>query len=233
MEIAFIIQQAEELLARGAGEEALAILLEARMRDPQALELANAYACVLFHLGRLEEAEKILRSLLECHPKDLRLLNNLGYLLLAKSESTPTRRKEMLMEAIAYLEEARRLHPQDSEVLTNLGIALTRADRAEEALPLFAEAIALDPTSASAHNNRGVALRSLGRLDEAAEAFREALRIQPCDITAANNLGCVERARGRHEEAEKWLRHAAEHGSVVGNRNLALTLRESDPKNTG
>lgn len=80
-------------------------------------------------------------------------------------------------EAIDVLKSALQRHPQEPRLWTTLGLALTYAGRATEALTFFDEGVRLDPSLAAAVYNRGLALCDLGRLAEADAEFQAACRL--------------------------------------------------------
>ena len=69
-------------------------------------------------------------------------------------------------DALAALERAAQLLPQDPECLSNLGAALRRTGRLEQALACHRRAVDMLPNSAEAWNNLGNTLRDLGRHEE-------------------------------------------------------------------
>ncbi len=66
-------------------------------------------------------------------------------------------------EALALLEDARRLAPADANVAAQTGKLLLSQGNAAAALSEFGRALALDPRDAVNYNNRGVALAALGK----------------------------------------------------------------------
>jgi len=92
----------------------------------------------------------------------------------------------------------------------NLGIVLTKAGRAAEALERFREALAIHPDDPVARNHLGVALKELGRADEAVEQYEAALRVAPHYVAALNNLGAALVDQGRLDDAVARLQKALE-----------------------
>ena len=90
--------------------------------------------------------------------------------------------------AIAILEQAREMAPEDPRVPEAEGRVYLKLRRPEQALPEFGIALALAPRSVEAMNNRGVALLSLGQREAARADFERALAIDPCWFDARLNL---------------------------------------------
>jgi predicted O-linked N-acetylglucosamine transferase (SPINDLY family) len=187
-------------------------------------ELSQALA--LHRAGRLAEAERLYRLLLQRNPRQPDALTLLGTVCLQRGEwaegvalidrslalapnqpnawvnrgnaQSALRRFD---EALASYDRALALKPDLAEAHNNRGNALRDLHRPEEALASYDRALALDPRYADAHNNRGGALRALNRLAEALESFDRAIALQPAYAEAFNNRGVVLRELGRTEEA--------------------------------
>ena len=111
-------------------------------------------------------------------------------------------------EAIAVLEDLRRLRPSNGRHLACLAKALKARGRSKEAAPILEEAVAAEraavaarPDDVSAHHNLGLALEHQGKLEEAIAEYRAALRIQPGLATAYNNIGWILDGQGKLKEA--------------------------------
>ena len=103
-------------------------------------------------------------------------------------------------DALAALEQALALNPQDASAWANKGVTLARLDRPEDALGALEQALALDPQDADAWYNRGVMLGNLGRLEEELASYEQTLSLNPQDANAWNNMGAVLGNLGRFEE---------------------------------
>lgn len=91
-------------------------------------------------------------------------------------------------EALAVLESAQSLAPNDPAVASEMGRAYLAMGKNAEALASFGRALALAPGDPAAFNNRGVALLSLGQRDAARQDFERALALDPCQFDARLNL---------------------------------------------
>lgn len=70
----------------------------------------------------------------------------------------------------------------------NLGVALSLAERTEEAVCHYSAALLIKPDYADAHNNLGVTLAVQGKFDEAIDHYTQALRISHDHEKARANL---------------------------------------------
>ncbi|HWA10349.1 MAG TPA: tetratricopeptide repeat protein [Opitutaceae bacterium] len=78
--------------------------------------------------------------------------------------------------------------PLNEHARINYGIALTKAERAEEAAAQFKEAVRIQPNSLQAHNNLGNALVLAGQYDEAIVEYERVLRDRPGERGVQQNL---------------------------------------------
>jgi len=109
-------------------------------------------------LGRLDEAESVLRAAAAKGHWDADVLNNLAVTLAAKRN---------LDEAETFAKRATMAQPERGEGWNTLGEIKLRRGKAVEALQLFEHSIQLDPDIPARHFNRGLALAALGRVAEA------------------------------------------------------------------
>jgi tetratricopeptide (TPR) repeat protein len=150
----------------------------------------------LHQQGRLAEAERLYREVLQQSPKRFDALYLLGISALAADRN---------QQAVSLLDRSIRLNPTFPPSWCNRGLALARINRQAEALASFDKAIALDPAFADAWYNRGVALKELGDFEKAVVSFDKALALRPVDAEAQNNRALALTSLGRHEEALESL----------------------------
>ena len=220
------------------------------MTTQQALQTALDH----HQAGRLTEAERIYRQVLQVEPRNVDALHLLG--LVAHQLGINAQAVELIESAHrfgrpqaaslnslgkAYLglgrpDEARRsfrkalaLQPDYAEVHNNLGVALRELGRPDEAERSYRRASTLQPDDAQAHYNLGNALRDLGRLDEAGQSYRRALALKPDYAEAHNNLAIALHGVGQLEEAEKGYRAALaiKPGYLAAYHNLGNLLRDA------
>ncbi len=90
--------------------------------------------------------------------------------------------------ALAMLERARQMAPDDPRIPAEEGRIYMTLGRPDQALPEFGRALALSPHSVEAMNNRGVALLALNQKEAARADFERALAMDPCQFDARLNL---------------------------------------------
>ena len=153
----------------------------------------------LFRQGHFAQVVEEGERLAVRHPRSGFLLQLLGsaQARLGQSEA-----------AVASLEKALAIAPNDAETRNNLGILLAGLGRDAEAIARFSEAAALAPHNADARNNLGVLLGKAGRQAEALEALEQAIRLRPGHAQTYFNLGNLLKDSGRMEDAVQAFRQA-------------------------
>ncbi len=151
----------------------------------------------LFGAGRHAEMAALAAQAAQRHPQDGLAWKALGTALLAQGH-----------DALAALQRAAALLPQDVEVLSNLGGLLAARGEFEAAAQHHRAALTLRPGFAEAHSNLGDVLASLGRWDEAAASCLLALHLRPTLAAAHCNLGRARAGQGRLDEAAASYRQA-------------------------
>lgn len=115
------------------------------------------------------------------------------------------------VEAIKWLEKARKADPNNANVLLFLGMNYLELNKPEKAKDVLVRGVAHHPQDAQLHFQLGVTEDRLGHMDDAAIQFKSVLAIDPKNAAAMNYLGYSWAERGVHlEEAEHLLRKAVE-----------------------
>lgn len=199
-------ESAERHLAQGlalkqAGrfEEAAQAFRKAILLDPRRPE---AYAKLREVYGR-KKIEELIQELEKAKARDKGdfISRNLLGVLYAK--------KRLWQKAIALLQEALRIQPQDVDALTNLGWILTELKRYEEARQKFQEALRLSPDSARAHAGLGGIYAEANRDWKAAIAeYLKALHVEPENATYLSDLAWAYYQAGQVDRAIEVFRKA-------------------------
>ena len=142
--------------------------------------------------GRLEEAEKLYRLILETDPTNMHVNNNLGNLLNILGR---------LNEAEECYRKSIEFKPDHVEALNNLGNILAKLNKLDEARSSYKKAIKIKPNYAEAYNNLGIIFYKLGKLADAEINNRRAIELKTNYAEAYNNLGATLQKRGKLEEA--------------------------------
>jgi tetratricopeptide (TPR) repeat protein/ADP-heptose:LPS heptosyltransferase len=142
--------------------------------------------------GKLAEAERIYRQILDLDPHHADSLHLLG--VLAHQVGRDEIAVELIRKAIAC-------DKRPAPYYSNLGTALQALGRMEEAGAYYLQALALKPDLAEAQMNLGAILEAQGKPEEAEARFRRALDLRPDLAEAHVNLGSILQRKGKLEEA--------------------------------
>lgn len=186
--------------------------------EPLDTPAAGSRAWQWLRAGRPAEAEAECERLLAHGPTQ-------GHTLVCLALA----RRAQGKDALAALESASRVLPEDAQVHYLLGQALEEHGLLARAAGSLARAAALRADFADAHNDLGRLLLALGQADEAAHSCRRALEIRPEFPAALGNLANAERARGALGAAIAGYRRviALEPGLAEAHRNLGSALLEA------
>ena len=219
-----------------------------RVGIPEAMQQAAA----LHQAGRLNDAERIYRAVLDAAPTHFDALQMLGILCVQTGHAGEG--AALLTRAVNASPGSADAHANLANVLKQLGRlddALTHCDHAvalkpgsagihniragvlldmgrhDDAIASCDAALAADPRVAEAHYHRGVALQAKGRGDDALASYDRALALVPAFPQALNNRGNVLRLAGRLPEALASLDRAVEAQPryAVALSNRAAVLR--------
>jgi len=113
-----------------------------------------------------------------------------------------------LERALAYLDQAIALSPQEPRNHFLRGLMLEDLHRPDEAIASLQNAIRLKPDYAEAYNNIGIILHDQKRFEQAATNFRDAIHYKPDFPGAYNNLGTSLRALGDFAGAQQQFAQA-------------------------
>jgi tetratricopeptide (TPR) repeat protein len=108
--------------------------------------------------------------------------NNLGIVFLQKGE---------LDKAIARLQAAIDLRPENGPAHNNLAKAFLQKGQLAEAMIHYRKFLEIEPQNVEARNILGTALIQQGHVREAVEQWQDALAIEPENGNAASNLAWV------------------------------------------
>ncbi len=192
--------KAEELLARGLLNfhignfpQALAefrLCLTERNDDAECLILA-AKSCAM--VGKLDQAEDYLRSVLSFYPANVSVHLEVGKVYAQQLGN--------LDAAIHHFRSAIELDPRDASGHFNLGDVLRNKGRREDAVACFDVALEIEPGHVEALNNRGASLQVLNRDDVAVQDFDRAIAVDRRHLFAWMNKATSLHKLERYEES--------------------------------
>jgi len=171
-----------------------------RLEQGPSSEEVNALV-ELFSEERYTEAVLIAESLTKRFP-----LHGFGW----KALGSLFKQLEQNEDALASMQKAAALSPNDAEAHFNLANILKYLERLNEAEASYRRALELNARDADTHYNLGNLLKELGRLNEAEICYRNTLDIKPDFAEAYNNLGSILNELDQLDQAEADYRRAIE-----------------------
>ena len=181
--------------------------------------LKKAFA--LHQKGQLDEAGSLYRKILKQQPRNADVLYLLGVIEFQKANA---------LTAIAWIDRAIAIRPDNAEFYYNRGNALGTLKRFDEAIASYDRALAIKPHYAEAFYNRANALRDLERFDDALASYDRALAIKPAYADAYNNRGNALAALKRFDDAlasyDRALAIQPDYADACNNRGVALRTQK-------
>ncbi len=174
------------------------------------------YGVILKTLGKLKEAELLLRKAIKLKPNFSDAHSNLGDILWDLGE---------LQEAEILTRKAIRLNPNFAHPYSNLGNILKDLGKLKEAKLCFQKAIKLNPNFVNAHYNLGNILKDLGKLKEAELCFQRAIKLNPDLIQAHLNLTNILKNLGKLQELINLTKSTLKLKSINEEYKLTILLR--------
>ncbi|HRE93275.1 MAG TPA: tetratricopeptide repeat protein [Fimbriimonadaceae bacterium] len=200
-------------------EKAIPLLKKADEKNPGDVDTLVNLGVALLNTDRRSEAETIFAALLEKDGNSRAALSWLGFLALERGD---------VARAVAMLERARTLSPNDLEILNNLGTAYLRSEpaRHSEAIAVYRSMTNVRPDIFEPWYNLGVSLMAVNQNAEAVRAFTRAANIKPQDAFTWNNLGRAHENNGQMQESANAYVKASDlkPDNEVMARNAAITL---------
>ena len=178
-----LLEMATMQQAAGKHTEALTYLQQCEEVAPGDHHTLVAQGKSLIELGRLDEAERVLRRAVRF--RDAAAQYNLGTVL---------DRTDRWEEAKAHYEQALAIDPFHARAMNNLAIGLDMRGQSAAAIALFKRAVQAAPDNTEVYSNLGTALIGAGRFDEALSMLDAAIRLDDTLADAHNNRGIATRA---------------------------------------
>lgn len=182
----FQLGKALAMLGRGADADAAF----ERSFDLSPLRRMMALAAEHHKAGRLQEAEKLCRQVLQKKPRHVDALRMLGLIAAAAGD---------VDDAEHLLRQSLESAPDHAPAMFDLGRVLREMDRHEEAIEIYQRLIELQPENPKAHYRLAGVLAPAALNEEAAAAYRRCLELSPKYVGAWLGLGHMLKTLGDQE----------------------------------
>jgi len=152
--------------------------------------------------------------------------------------ATPARAQALRLveqqQAIADLDQAIRLNPNDAEAYNIRGNVWDDIGDADRALADYEQAIRIDPNNPGTFRDRGILWRRKGALDRALVDLDRAIRLSFSDAQTYSDRGLLWYEKGHHDRAIADFRRAAQidPGFAIAYINRGVMVhrgRDNDP----
>ena len=169
--------------------------------------------------GRLEQAERGYRSILDAQDDHADALHLLGLVAYQRGQGK---------RAVSLIEQAIAAAPNNADFHFNLGKVHKLQGHPDLAIPCYERAHRLAPKNPGTLLNLGNCWRLRGDMRRAERCYRMALTLDNNHLASLNTMGTLCRGEGRLEEAESFYRRAlqVEETSPAVWENLAKTLTD-------
>lgn len=169
-----VLRDAKEHLA------AYDFLKQAIKNYPQDVDLLYDYAIMCEKIGKTDEMEQVLRSVIAMQPGYHHAYNALGYSF--------AERNIRLSEARALISKALELAPKDAHILDSLGWVEFRLGKLDDALRLLEQAFqAMPDAEIAAH--WGEVLWAMGEREKAQTIWSKGLELNDENVTLKETMG--------------------------------------------
>jgi tetratricopeptide (TPR) repeat protein len=192
-------QLGKALAAVGRGQEADAAFERSFALSPTRGMMAHA--AEHHAAGRLEEAERLCRQVLQKEPRHVDALRMLGLIAAASGD---------LDEAEHLLRQALASAPDHVAAMFELGRVLKELERPDEAIEVYQRLISLQPDNPRAHYRLAGVLAPAALTEQSAAAYRRCLELDPEHAGAWLGLGHMLKTLGQQSEGITAYKHCLE-----------------------
>ena len=233
-------------------EQALDILEQMIVDEPQDVQVQIQRALVYVEMKEPHRAVTMLEEILQAHPSELRVRDYLGWLYEQIDDDEKALaayrtnidldttfydsrihlgillyRLTRYDEAVRHLTQAVGLKPSNSETHLLLGLSYLQADEFEQATSAFEKGLEYHPNDENLRFNLGAAYDKLDRFPDVVREMEAVLALNPDHTDALNYLGYSYADRGINgEEAVELTRRAValkpDNGAYVDSLGWAL-----------
>jgi tetratricopeptide (TPR) repeat protein len=176
------------------------------------LELSQMEAALLLGQRRWDEADQLLRRLLERYPTDARTLYNLALIQKELYNSSVDRSDlRRLREADELCRRARQIAPRSPAGLNIHGVVLKILKNYSAAIEAYQLAVSIEPNNFEAHENLGIVYALRKDLGSAERELRAACQLVPASAAGSiywRNLAALHFQLGRAADASASIAQA-------------------------
>ena len=199
------------LAEAGHRDESEQAMRKALKLNPEMAELSKAEIAQLE--GKLDEAEKILRSCLAKDPDNTKALRMLANIAMEANRFRPARK---------MLERVVELNPNFALAWNDLGNLYLKQDRYDKALEMIDKAIGIDPQFTHSHVMRGNILTKAQQHEDSLDAYQKALDINTHSVGGLSGMGHVLKTIGRTNESIEAYRKCIKKHPAYGEAYWSL-----------
>lgn len=185
--------------------DAIKWLEKAVLTDARNIEAWYSLGRTYYTVGRLADARKAFRAVLDLDPQNVKAENNLG--LIHESSGEPDAAIEAYRRAIKW--QAQSLRPSEQPYV-NLGSLLMEQGQTKEAMAPLEQAVALAPDNAYCRLTLGIYYHKIGRLEDAQQQLERATQLDPANPAAHYQLGRLYKDMHAMDRAEAEFARTAE-----------------------
>ncbi len=165
--VKLVMVEAQLLREANQNEEAYRILNQALEKLPNHVDLLYETAMMADKIGKPDVFEELMRKLIKIKPDHAQAYNALGYSMLDRNENIP--------EAMALVEKALQLDPNDAAIMDSVGWGYYRSGKLDESVEILRRAYAGDANPEIAAH-LGEVLWMRGDKKEAKKIWQDSLK---------------------------------------------------------
>jgi len=172
-------------------EDSIKIYEKVLSKDPWNLNALNGLAGAYIELGKIDEAEMILKKHSEIASTE-KYMSNIVDVLIGKKEHE---------RAIGYINKLIEKEPGRSVHYFRLGAIMEAINNKDEAVEAYRKALRFKPDDVDALNNLGNLIAEKGDLKESLSLLKKAAKLQPNKPSILINLGITQAQIGDYDNA--------------------------------
>ena len=165
-----VLVEAQLLRDAGQYDQAYQVLQQGLEQLPNHPVLLYEAAMMADKIGKYDVTEQYLRKLIQMNPQDANAYNALGYSLLERNVRIP--------EAVALVEQALQLAPDDASIIDSVGWGYYRSGKLDDSVKMLRRAFAANPDPEIA-SHLGEVLWARGDKAEAKQILQTSLKAHP------------------------------------------------------